>query len=145
MIALLLVMALQQPAAPPQLPPLPAARTDASPFRRLALSTPTLIREGSGSPGPRYWQQRVDYTIAVTLDTATHTIAGRETIRYTNHSPDTLRYLWLQLDQNLFRDDSRGTALTPPDARFAARGLKGGFVLDGVRTVRPSGRPAATG
>ena len=140
MIALLLVMALQQPAAPPQLPPLPAARTDTSPFRRLALSTPTLLREGSGRPGPSYWQQRADYTIAVSLDTATHTIAGRETIRYTNRSPDTLRYLWLQLDQNLFRDDSRGALLNPPDARFAARGFHGGFVLDRVESVRPSGR-----
>src|SRR5437867_3512103 len=140
MIALLLVMALQHPGAPPQPPPLPAARTDTSPFRRLALSTPTLLREGSGRPGPSYWQQRADYTIAVSLDTATHTIAGRETIRYTNRSPDTLRYIWLQLDQNLFRDDSRGAVLNPPDARFAARGFRGGFVLDRVESVRPSGR-----
>src|SRR5256885_11203108 len=140
MLVLSLVLtALQQPLPP--LPSLPPARTDTSPFRRLELPAPNLIREGSGLPGPEYWQQRADYTIAVTLDTATHTVAGRETIRYTNHSPDTLRYLWLQLDQNLFRDDSRGTALTPPDARFAARGFKGGFVLDGVQAARPSGRP----
>jgi hypothetical protein len=138
MIALLLVLAtLQQPT----LPPLPAARTDTSPFRRLELPAPNLLREGSGRPGPQYWQQRVDYSIAVSLDTATHTIAGRETIRYTNNSPDTLRYLWLQLDQNLFREDSRGSILTPPDARFAARGFKGGFVLDGVRAVRRAGGP----
>src|SRR6267378_7365033 len=131
MLVLLVLTALQQPA----LQSLPVARTDTSPFRRLQLSTPTLIREGSGSPGPRYWQQRVDYTIAVTLDTAAHKVAGRETIRYTNNSPDTLRYLWLQLDQNLFREDSRGNVLTPPDARFAARGFPGGFVLDGVKSV----------
>jgi len=148
MFVLSLVLAtLQQPAQPAQtpatLPPLPTARADTSPFRRLALPTPNLLREGSGRPGPRYWQQRVDYTIAVTLDTATHTIAGRETIRYTNHSPDTLRYIWLQLDQNLFRDDSRGAMLNPPDARFAARGFRGGFVIDGVRAVGPSGRQAA--
>ena len=140
MLVLLVLTALQQPA----LQSLPVARTDTSPFRRLQLSTPTLIREGSGSPGPRYWQQRVDYTIAVTLDTAAHTIAGRETIRYTNHSPDTLRYLWMQLDQNLFRDDSRGAVLNPPDARFAARGFKGGFVLDRVEAVRQSTGKAAT-
>jgi hypothetical protein len=140
MIALLIVVALQQPTAPPQLPQLPVARTDTSPFRRLELPTPSLVREGSGRPGPEYWQQRADYTIAVSLDTATHTIAGRETIRYTNRSPDTLRYIWLQLDQNIFRDDSRGALLNPPDARFAARGFKGGFVLDGVRAVRLSGR-----
>src|SRR5437867_10701711 len=140
MLLLPLVLALaQQPTQPSQLPPLPAPRTDASPSRRLELSAPTLRREGSGRPGPRYWQQRVDYTIAVTLDTATHTIAGRETIRYTNHSPDTLRYVWLQLDQNLFRDDSRGALLNPPDARFAARGFHGGFVIDGVRAVGLSG------
>jgi hypothetical protein len=119
---------------------LPAARTDTSPFRRLELPTPTLLREGSGRAGPAYWQQRVDYAIAVSLDTATHTIAGRETIRYSNRSPDTLRYIWLQLDQNLFRDDSRGALLNPPDARFAARGFRGGFVLDRVESVRPSGR-----
>src|SRR2546427_2520067 len=137
MILLPLVLALaQQPTQPSQLPPLPAARTDTSPFRRLELSTPTLLREGSGRPGPAYWQQRVDYTIAVSLDTATHTIAGRETIRYTNRSPDTLTYIWLQLDQNLFRDDGRGAVLNPPDARFAARGFRGGFVLDRVESVR---------
>ena len=141
MILLPLVLALaQQPTQPSQLPPLPAARTDTSPFRRLELSTPTLLREGSGRPGPAYWQQRVDYTIAVSLDTATHTIAGRETIRYTNRSPDTLTHIWLQLDQNLFRDDGRGAVLNPPDARFAARGFRGGFVLDRVESVRPSGR-----
>src|SRR5467141_824661 len=141
MLLLPLFLALaQQPTPTPQLPQLPAARTDTSPFRRLELPTPTLLREGSGRPGPAYWQQRVDYTIAVSLDTATHTIAGRETIRYTNRSPDTLRYIWLQLDQNLFRDDGRGAVLNPPDARFAARGFRGGFVLDRVESVRPSGR-----
>ena len=137
MLALpMLLAALQQPT----LPPLPPARTDTSPFRPLELPTPTMVREGSGRPGPVYWQQRVDYTIAVSLDTATHTINGRETIRYANNSPDTLRYLWLQLDQNLFRDDSRGALLNPPDARFAARGFKGGFVLDGVSVVTSSRR-----
>ncbi|MGH7607993.1 MAG: M1 family metallopeptidase [Gemmatimonadales bacterium] len=135
--------ALQQAPPPRPLPPLPAAWSDTSPFRRLDLPTPTLLREGGGRPGPRYWQQRADYTIAVTLDTATHTISGRETIRYTNHSPDTLRYVWLQLDQNVFRNDSRGALLNPPDARFAARGFEGGFVIDGVRAVRRARGQAA--
>jgi hypothetical protein len=138
MVVSLILAALQQPTvpAPVKLPPLPPAWSDTSPFRRLNLPTPTLLREGSGRPGPRYWQQRADYTISVTLDTARHSVAGRETIRYTNNSPDTLRYLWLQLDQNLFREDSRGNVLNPPDARFAARGFQGGFVLDGVKAVR---------
>ena len=141
MVVSLVLAALQQPAAPVNLPPLPPAWSDTSPFRRLDLPTPTLLREGSGRPGPRDWQQRADYTISVALDTAGHKVAGRETIRYTNNSPDTLRYLWLQLDQNLFRDDSRGNVLNPPDARFAARGFQGGFVLDGVKAVRRTGGP----
>jgi len=145
MVLSLVLAVLQQPTQTPQTPtPLPAARADTSPFRRLDLPTPTLLREGSGRPGPRYWQQRVDYTISVALDTATHTIAGRETIRYTNNSPDRLHYLWLQLDQNLFRDDSRGALLTPPEARFTARGFRGGFVLDGVRAIRRTGNRPAT-
>jgi len=76
MVLSLVLAVLQQPTQTPQTPtPLPAARADTSPFRRLDLPTPTLLREGSGRPGPRYWQQRVDYTISVALDTATHTIA----------------------------------------------------------------------
>src|SRR5256884_8384228 len=141
MLALALVLAaLQQPAVGPIT--LPPQVGDTSPFRRLALPAPTLIREGSGAPGPRYWQQRADYTIRASLDTATHTIAGAETIRYTNNSPDTLRYLWLQLDQNIYKASSRGAFLNPTDARFAGRGFEGGYTIDYVRTVRRIGRAA---
>jgi len=136
----LVLAALQQPAvAPIALPPQVG---DSSPFRRLALPAPTLIREGSGAPGPSYWQQRADYTIRASLDTATHTIAGAETIRYTNNSPDTLRYLWLQLDQNIYRASSRGAFLNPTDARFAGRGFEGGYTIDYLRAVRRIGRAA---
>src|SRR6266498_5989977 len=136
MLALTFVLAaLQQPPSPA----LPAQSGDTSPFRRLALPTPNLIREGSGTPGPHYWQQRADYTIRVSLDTATHTVAGSETIRYTNNSPDTLRYIWLQLDQNIYRVNSRGAALNPTDARFAGRGFEGGYAIDYTRAVRRTG------
>src|SRR2546426_10099454 len=153
MLALALVLAaLQQPAAspPPPPPPLPPQVGDPSPFRRLALAAPNELREGSGRPGPRYWQQRADYSIRATLDTATHTIAGSETLRYTNNSPDTLRYLWLQLEQNIYKATSRGAALNPTDARFAGRGFEGGYTIDYVRAVRRAGQaagriPLATG
>src|SRR5438445_581197 len=95
----LALVALQQPPPAPSvaapLPPLPPQVGDTWPFRRLTLPTPNEMREGAGTPGPRYWQQRADYTIRATLDTATHTIAGSETLRYANNSPDTLHYLWL--------------------------------------------------
>ena len=136
---LLFAVLLQQPAAPPapQAPArVPPSVGDTSPFRRLELPAPNLIREGSGMPGPRYWQQRADYTIQVSLDTAAHTAGGRETIRYTNNSPDTLRYAWLQVDQNIYREDSRGGAINPADARWAARGFQGGYAITAFDAVR---------
>src|SRR5437763_4847879 len=139
MLALTLVLAaLQQPAASPR----PPQGGDTSRFRRRALPAPNEGREGSGRPGPRYWQQRAAYTIRATLDTATHTIAGSETLRYVNNSPDTLRYLWLQLDQNIYKANSRGAALNPTDARFAGRGFEGGYTIDYVRAVRRVGQAA---
>jgi len=116
--------------------PLPAATADTSPFRRLELPTPTELREGSGMPGPHYWQQHVDYDIQVTLDTAAQSVSGQETIHYTNHSPDTLRYLWLQLDQNIYRRDSRSSVLNAATARFAGGGFEGGYTIAAFHAVR---------
>ncbi len=70
------------------------------------LPTPNEYRTGSGAPGPKYWQQKADYDIAVELNDDNQSISGTETITYTNNSPDVLKYLWLQLDQNLFSKDS---------------------------------------
>src|SRR5690348_12534160 len=142
-VTLLAALAQQAPQAP-ALAPIPSATGDTSPFRRLELPAPNLIREGSGMPGPRYWQQRADYTIRAALDTATHTVAGDETIRYTNNSPDTLTYLWLQVDQNIYRTDSRGSFINPTDARWAARGFEGGDMISSFAAVRPGAAKGAT-
>ncbi len=77
-------------------------------FRQLeeVLPTPNVYRTGSGAPGHQYWQQKVDYDIEVTLDDERQWITGSEVITYSNNSPDELRYLWLQLDQNRFADNS---------------------------------------
>ncbi|TAN06974.1 MAG: M1 family peptidase [Rhodanobacteraceae bacterium] len=64
-------------------------------------------RAADGQPGPDYWQNRADYLIHATLDPVTKTLTGTETITYTNHSPQALGYLWLQLDQNRYRADAR--------------------------------------
>ncbi|MDO7853582.1 M1 family metallopeptidase [Hymenobacter convexus] len=74
------------------------------------LPTPNSYRTASGAPGPDYWQQRADYDIKVTLDDAKQAITGRETITYTNLSPDALPYLWVQLDQNILDKNSITTA-----------------------------------
>ncbi|HEY9046186.1 MAG TPA: M1 family metallopeptidase [Ohtaekwangia sp.] len=65
------------------------------------LPTPNQYRTGSGEPGAKYWQQRADYTIDAEIDEPTNTLKGKETITYYNNSPETLKYLWLQLDQNI--------------------------------------------
>src|SRR5437764_11876625 len=56
------------------------------------------FRSANGAPGPKYWQNRADYKINTTLDTAQHKVSGEVEITYTNNSPDALKYLWLQLD-----------------------------------------------
>src|SRR5688500_2076194 len=80
------------------------------------LPTPTRYRVASGAPGPAYWQQRADYSINVELDDVRQRITGSETITYFNQSQDTLTYLWLQLDQNIFAKGSGGILTeTAPD------------------------------
>ena len=82
--------------------------TNDNPFRQLydVLPTPNAVRTASGAPGHDYWQQQVDYVMDIRLNDATQRIDGKETITYINNSPDELRYLWVQLDQNVRDLDS---------------------------------------
>jgi hypothetical protein len=77
-------------------------------FRQLdeVLPDPNTYRNASGAPGHEYWQQKVDYKITATLAETRRRLTARATIRYTNNSPDALPWLWLQLDQNIFKRDS---------------------------------------
>ena len=77
-------------------------------FRQLdeVLPTPNIYRNAAGGPGHQYWQQEVDYDIDVILDEDNQRLSATEIINYQNNSPDTLTYLWFQLDQNRFRADS---------------------------------------
>src|SRR5918995_1303800 len=84
-----------------------------------ALPTPNEYSTGSGSPGPKYWQQRADYVINAELNDENQSITGSEVITYTNNSPDALTYLWLQLDQNINEkgnNTSKTATNTVPDA-----------------------------
>lgn len=64
------------------------------------MPTPNEYRTASGAPGPKYWQQRADYDIKCELDEKNLKLKGSETVTYFNNSPNTLTYLWLQLDEN---------------------------------------------
>jgi hypothetical protein len=115
---------------------------DTSIFAALeTLPAPNLFRSASGAPGSRYWQNRADYTINAALDTAARTVRGTLRLRYTNNSPDTLRFLWMQTEQNAFKSGSLNSYYYPSESRFGARGFEGGDVIErfeqvlGARTV----------
>ena len=77
-------------------------------FRQLdeVLPTPNAYRNAAGQPGHGYWQQQADYVIKVQLDEPARRISASATITYQNNSPDSLEFLWVHLDQNIFRKDS---------------------------------------
>lgn len=102
------------------------------------------FRSANGAPGPKYWQNRADYNINVTLDTAAKSVSGSVVIYYTNNSPDGLPYLWLQLDQNLYRKDSRAEATTAvTGGRYATQEFKDGDVIKSLSVVMGGKRYAA--
>jgi hypothetical protein len=77
-------------------------------FAPLTLPDPVnAYRSSNGTPGPQYWQNEADYELHATLDTANKQLRATEVITYTNNSPDALPSVWLQLDQNIYREDSR--------------------------------------
>lgn len=96
------------------------------------------FRSASGYPGAKYWQNRADYNINARLDDVKNTITGSVTITYKNNSPDKLPYIWLQLDQNLFSEKSRGAALIPAGSRYGSRGekLNGGYSINGLSVAQ---------
>ena len=120
-------------------------------FRQLEgedWPTPTDYRNAAGAPGYRYWQQKVDYDVAVRLDEDSKLLTGRETITYRNNSPDSLPYLWLLLEQDSKRNSiSKMTETVSGDSislgqvrriqRF--KEWEGGFTIKSVKDA--SGRP----
>jgi hypothetical protein len=95
-------------------------------------------RSASGQPGFEYWQNRADYQLSVRLDEAKNEISGSSIVSYTNNSPDKMAFLWMYLDQNLFKDDSRGTAVIPiTGSRNGAQGqvFDGGFKINSVKIL----------
>ena len=108
---------------------------DTSMFAPLNLPPGNIYRSGSGAPGPKYWQQRADYDLHGTLDTAAKALHGEMTLRYTNNSPDTLRFVWFQVEQNAFKNGSLNSYVFPADSRFGARNFEGGDVIDRFNQV----------
>jgi len=107
-------------------------------FNRLDAFSPnfmnnlgTATRNADGSPGKNYWQNKPDYTIRASLDEESGMLTGNETITYTNNSPDNLDYLWLQMDQNIMRKDSRAVTTNYPVN--TPREITEGYILKSVK------------
>src|SRR5688572_30431536 len=114
------------------------------------LPTPNEYRTGSGAPGPKYWQQKADYVISVELNDDNQSITGTETITYTNNSPDVLKYLWMQLDQNVLADDNTLKATNTGSVKDSAAAktyatqvsdFKAGYNIKAVKDVAGKALP----
>ena len=109
-------------------------------FAPLSLPDPVnSYRSSNGAPGPDYWQNEADYDLHADLDTKNKQLRGTETITYTNNSPDALPSLWMRMEQNIYRKDSRGQILQNDlsrglrdDSAPASAQATDGFVLDSV-------------
>jgi len=109
------------------------------------------FRAADGAPGAKYWQNRADYQLAAKLNDQTNEITGSEILTYTNNSPQKLDFLWMNLEQNLFKQDSRGTAIVPLagnppklNSRNWGRGqvFDAGFKIKSVKLVGEKGADA---
>ena len=121
-------------------------------FKQLyeEFATPNRFRTASGAPGVDYYQQQVDYKMDIELDDENTKLYGKETITYTNNSPDALPYLWVQLDQNIRNENDMSGAKNPSGApkfrrvdsfvdEFTGEKFVGGFNVEEVKDV--NGRP----
>ncbi|HWB93731.1 MAG TPA: M1 family metallopeptidase [Puia sp.] len=103
------------------------------------------VRTAAGAPGPKYWQNRADYKITASLDDENKSVSGTVVITYKNNSPQSLPFLWLQLDQNIYSLKSRGVAITDlSGGRWANRdAFDGGYELKSVRLIDAATNKAA--
>ncbi len=120
-------------------------------FAPLTLPDPVNVyRSSNGAPGPQYWQNRADYTLHATINPDAKTLNASESITYSNNSPDKLTSLWLNLEQNLYRKDSRGHAFFPAErhSRHAspdtANPFTDGYLLDSIQLQRPGSTATTT-
>ncbi len=126
--------------------------TNQNKFKQMyeEFATPNMYRTGSGAPGSAYYQQQADYKMDIELDDKNKKITGKETITYTNNSPDHLEFLWVQLDQNMRAKDSKtpliqgggvDLANTPKGflTKYMSEPFDGGFNITAVKD--DSGKP----
>ena len=131
-----------------------AGHTNQNKFKQLydEFATPNMFRTGSGAPGPAYYQQQADYKMDIEIDDVNAKLYGNETITYTNNSPDELKYLWVQLDQNMRAKDSKtplisasgvspATTTSGAIKSYLTERFDGGFNIEHVKDVNGKDLP----
>ncbi|WP_158861453.1 M1 family metallopeptidase [Lunatibacter salilacus] len=103
-------------------------------FNEFTYRQGSPYRTASGKPGPEYWQNAADYVLEAKLDESSHTLSGKVTITYTNNSPEELDFVWLHLEQNRFKSDSRGTLTTPIQGNRYSGDVEGGYTITNVKS-----------
>lgn len=134
--------------------PATATQKESNKFNQMydLLATPNMFRTASGAPGPAYYQQQADYKIDIELDDKNSKLSGSETITYYNNSPDTLEYLWVQLDQNQAAKNSQSPlaenqkteqVFTPNKFanKFLKQGIERGFNIEYLKDSKGNALP----
>ncbi|MBU3820594.1 M1 family metallopeptidase [Flavobacteriaceae bacterium XHP0103] len=88
-----------------------------------SIAQPTETQLSSNQSG--YWQQHVDYTMAIDMDVNTYQYKGTQQLVYTNNSPDVLDKVFYHLYLNAFQPgsemDVRARTIADPDKRMGDR------------------------
>lgn len=142
--AMMIAQEKSTPVAPKQ-----QGKYDTNKFSQMydLLATPNMFRTASGAPGPAYYQQQADYKIDIELDDKNSKLTGSEVITYSNNSPDSLEYLWIQLDQNQAKANTQTSlaesekinqvlALDGFSGKYLKKDLERGFNIEQVKDAK---------
>jgi len=91
----------------------------------IFLTACKLTKNTSSVAKETYWQQHVDYTMDIDVDVKKFQYKGKQTLVYTNNSPDDLKKVFYHLYFNAFQPgsqmDVRSLNIKDPDRRVRDR------------------------
>ena len=91
----------------------------------ICLTACKLTKNTSSVAKETYWQQHVDYTMDIDVDVKKFQYKGKQTLVYTNNSPDNLKKVFYHLYFNAFQPgsqmDVRSLNIKDPDRRVRDR------------------------
>ena len=102
-----------------------SSQTVKTPKENPSVPEPPQPPKVEFSSNPCYWQQHVDYKMEINMDVENYQYEGKQTLVYTNNSPDTLNKVFYHLYFNAFQPgsemDVRSRNIPDPDSRVKDR------------------------